>query len=120
MSESVPPNAAPTDEPLREEKPSSVEPERALPAAAEPATKEAPIWAQVLSIAVIVTVASWYLLSNRVQEREPPPESKARSVPAEDPDPQAQVPEPIEEAPPKVRAPASASSPEPELEQVAP
>jgi cytoskeletal protein RodZ len=75
-----------------------------------------PIWSQVLSIVVIVAVASWYLLSERRQERaEAPADGKARSA-QEEPDPQAHGPEAAEEPPTRARAAASAAPSEPDGE----
>jgi hypothetical protein len=119
VSESEPPDAAPLDDPQAEDRSDSVRPQSSQPPAPAREEKDAPIWAQVLSIAVIVTVACWWLLLDREQGRgsEAPAASKARAAAVEEPDPQAQQPEVVDDVAAKAKPPSSASQPEPEAER---
>jgi len=119
VSESVPPDAAPVDGAQPEPKRDSVRAGRALPSGPPPEEKDAPIWAQVLSIAVIVTVACWWLLLDREPARgtEAPAAGKARPASVEEPDQQPQPSEVVDDAPAKAKPGASASQPEPEVER---
>src|SRR5688572_645737 len=98
MSEPEASQAAPADD--ADKKPSAAPVEKA------------PIWAQALAIAVIVTSASAWLLSDRQQDSATEARSapKGRATPVEEPEVLDPMPEP-DEAPASARASASADAP---------
>jgi hypothetical protein len=104
-----------------EKKPSAAKPQRPFRSDAGPAANEGSIWAQSLAIAVIVTAASAWLLSER--EQEPTTEvrsaTQGRAAPVEEPDLPDQMPE-AEDAPAPVRASASAHEPAIERQEPSP
>jgi hypothetical protein len=103
------------------------EPEASQPAPADdaekkssltPAERDAPLWAQALAIAVIVTAASAYLLSDRQQDPSPTttearPATKPRVAPVEEPEPPDPAMPEVDEAPAAAPVRPSASVREP-------
>jgi hypothetical protein len=121
MSEPEASQAAPTDD--ADKKPSAAKPRGSVPAPAAPVEK-VPIWSQALAIAVIVTSASAWLLSDRQQDSGAEAKSsapKGRAAPvAEEPEVVDPMAEPPEEAPASARASASADAPPPSRASASP